>query len=163
MKMIDIVRRAGLSRPLSSFDTIILNDFEYYTGDGTEPIWPHCMVAIELHREADGWRKARVHKYDRQQLLRMSRPPFDVGPNVLYVGYALGAEMSCHRVLGWPRPHCMLDLFAEHRAETNGIVKPSKHRKNNLLTAAEMRGVPTMNHASPTFATGPRFREFWAC
>ena len=147
MRIIEIVRRAGLSRPLSSYSKIIVCDFEYYTGDGTEPIHPHCMVAIELHHDAGGWRTHRVHKYDRQQLLRMKRPPFDIGPDVLYVGYALAAEMSCHQVLGWARPANLLDLFAEHRAETNGVVKPSKHRKNNMLVACEMRGVPTIDPA----------------
>jgi hypothetical protein len=137
MKMLDIVRRTGNPRPLSSYREIVVADFEYYTGDGTEPIYPHCIVAIELN-------SGRVHKYDRQQLLRMRSPPFDIGPDTLYVGYALAAEMSCHQVLGWGRPHNMLDLFAEHRAETNGIVKPGKYRKNNLLVACNMRGVPTM-------------------
>ncbi len=135
--MLDVIQRTTVAHSLSSFREIVVVDFEYYVGDGTEPIHPHCMIAIELNA-------GRVHRHDRQQLLRMAAPPFDIGPDVVYVGYALAAEMSVHQVLGWGRPHNMLDLFAEHRAETNGVIKPGKYRKNNLIVACQMRGIPTM-------------------
>jgi hypothetical protein len=140
MRMLDIVARSGavIRRPISSFKEIVVVDFEYYTGDGTEPIWPHCMVFHEL-------KSGRTGKYDRQQLLSITKPPFDIGNNTLYVGYALAAEMSCHLVLGWKRPCNMLDLFAEHRAETNGVIKPDRFRKNNMIVACQMRGISTID------------------
>src|SRR5262249_4351459 len=34
------------------------------------------------------------------------------------------AEMGCYRVLGWPMPERILDLFTEFRARTNGLATP---------------------------------------
>ena len=45
--------------------------------------------------------------------------------------------------MGWPLPgQPGIDLFAEHRCRTNGIVLAS--RKNNLLMAGQYWGIPTI-------------------
>ena len=47
-------------------------------------------------------------------------PPYATGPDVLFVAYYASAELGCYRVLGWPMPERILDLFTEFRARTNG-------------------------------------------
>jgi hypothetical protein len=47
-------------------------------------------------------------------------PPFGVGPDTLFVAYLASAELGCFRVLGWPTPARILDLYAEFRNHTNG-------------------------------------------
>jgi hypothetical protein len=42
-----------------------------------------------------------------------SAPPFDVGPDSLFVAYSAWAEMTCFKVLGWKFP---VHIFDEHTA-----------------------------------------------
>ena len=51
------------------------------------------------------------------------RAPFDIGPQSLFVAYYVPAEMGCFIPLGWPMPQYVLDLYVEHRVETNGLIK----------------------------------------
>jgi hypothetical protein len=60
--------------------------------------------------------------------------PLPVGDHVLYVGYALQAEWSVFRVMGWPYPTRCIDLFAEKMMETShldgeGNVRVAKKKK----------------------------------
>ena len=105
-------------------------DFEFRAGVGERP-WPVCMVAKELHsgREIRLW---------RNELLALRRAPFDVGPDSLFVAYYASAELGCFLELGWPLPVNTLDLFAEHRAETNGVKLPCG---NGLLGALAHRNL----------------------
>ena len=43
-----------------------------------------------------------------------SNPPFDIGPQSLFVAYSAAAEFSCFHVLGWSQPARILDLFVEY-------------------------------------------------
>ena len=93
---------------MSRFRAIWCVDFEFQPGpDG---IWPVCMVARELHshRELCLW---------RDDLVRLDRAPFDIGPDALLVAYSAAAELGCFLALGWPLPVNVLDLFAEHRVD----------------------------------------------
>jgi hypothetical protein len=56
----------------------------------------------------------------RNELLALNRAPFDVGPRALFVAYFATAEFSCFLELGWQPPENVLDLYVEHRVETNG-------------------------------------------
>ena len=47
-------------------------------------------------------------------------PPYPLDAETLFVAYFASAEMCCHRVLGWPMPARVLDLFTEFRDLTNG-------------------------------------------
>ena len=42
-------------------------------------------------------------------------PPFDIGEDVLFIGYNLAAEWQTFLALGWPLPCRALDLFVEYR------------------------------------------------
>ena len=105
-------------------------DFEFRADPGECP-WPVCMVAKEL-------KSGRVVQLWRDDLLACSRPPFDVGPNALIVAYFASAELGCFLELGWPLPQNILDLYVEHRVETNG---KKTLCGNGLLGALALRGL----------------------
>ena len=112
------------------FGEVWTADFEFRAGVGERP-WPVCMVAKELHsgREIRVW---------RNELLALRRAPFDVGPDSLFVAYYASAEFGCFLELGWPLPVNTVDLFAEHRAETNGLRLPCG---NGLIGALAHRNL----------------------
>ena len=105
-------------------------DFEYRVLPGERP-WPVCMCARELKsgREIHLW---------RDDLLKLRQAPFDVGPNSVLVAYSASAELSCFLELGWPLPANVIDLFAEHRVDTNGVKLPCG---NSLVGALAIRGL----------------------
>jgi hypothetical protein len=70
-----------------------------------------------------------------------SRPPFDVGPDVLFVSYYGPAEWGCFVALGWPLPQRIVDLYAEFRNETNGIPLPEGR---GLLSALSQHGLASI-------------------
>jgi hypothetical protein len=87
-------------------------DFEFRAPDGERPE-PLCMVAREL-------RGGRLVELWADELRACPMPPFDVGPDTLFVAYYASAELGCFLALGWPMPARVLDLFAEFRVATNG-------------------------------------------
>jgi DNA polymerase-1 len=105
-------------------------DFEFRSDPGERP-WVACMVAQELI----GGRQIRMW---RNELLALQRAPFDTGPDVALVAYYASAELGCFLELGWPLPANVIDLFAEHRVETNGQKLPCG---NGLLGALAIRGL----------------------
>ncbi|MCZ6638311.1 MAG: DNA polymerase [Alphaproteobacteria bacterium] len=107
-------------------------DFEFNGGPGERPN-PVCMVAKEL-------RSGRMHRLWRNQLHELDGPPFDMGPNSLFVAYYASAEFGCFLALGWPMPERILDLFAEFRVETNGLANVQA----SLLHALFHYGLPAM-------------------
>ena len=60
---------------------------------------------------------------------------------MLFVAYYASAELGCYRVLGWPMPERILDLFTEFRARTNGLNTPAG---NGLLGALAYFGLDGM-------------------
>ena len=96
---------------LAQFKAVVAVDFEFIATTGDRPV-PVCVVAREL-RSGQRWRLWQ------DQL--PSAPPFPVGPDTLFVSYYASAEIGCFKVLGWPRPANILDLFTEFRNLTNGL------------------------------------------
>ena len=96
------------------FAAIVAADFEFEFGgcDGNLPR-PVCMVAREL-RSGREWRIWRGEFG--------SAPPFSTGPETLFVAFVASAELGCFRALGWPMPARILDLCAEFRDRTNGVI-----------------------------------------
>ena len=70
--------------------------------------------------------------------------PYATGPDVLFVAYYASAELGCYRVLGWPMPERILDLFAEFRNRTNGLPTPAGA---GLLGALTYFGLDAMGAA----------------
>src|SRR5262245_38452429 len=90
-------------------------DFEFIAADGERPE-PVCLVALELRRR----RKVRLWRDEFGDV-----PPYDVGPEALFVAYYASAEIGCHLALGWQRPTRVLDLYTEFRNHTNGNSLPA--------------------------------------
>jgi DNA polymerase-1 len=112
------------------FNKVWCCDFEFRSGPGERP-WPVCMVARELHT-------GREQRLWRGELLALSSAPFDVGADAVFVAYFASAELGCFFALGWPQPVNVLDLYVEHRCETNGVPTPCG---DGLTGALSIRGL----------------------
>ena len=123
------------------FRSIVAVDFEFDFGGHASPEEasrsgerprPVCMVAKEL-RTGQCWRLWRGEFG--------SKPPFPIGPDVLFVAYYASAELGCFRALNWPTPARILDLFTEFRNRTNGLPTPAG---NGLVGALIYFGLDTI-------------------
>ena len=99
---------------LERFREVVAADFEFVAAPGERPA-PVCLVAHELR----SGRRLRIWRDEFGQA-----PPYAHGPDVLFVAFYASAEIGCCRVLGWPAPERILDLFTEFRARTNGLTTP---------------------------------------
>ncbi len=97
---------------LCDFREIWAVDYEYGSPRGGHPE-PICMVALEL-------RSGRILRLWEDELRELDRPPFDLGPETLFVAYFASAEMGCHLALRWQMPCNVLDLYPEFRCIVNG-------------------------------------------
>jgi hypothetical protein len=86
------------------FTTITVCDFEYEIAGGELPK-VLCMVAHVLD---ENLRHVRTIKIWRGEF--GTAPPFDIGPDALFVAYSAWAEMTCFKVLGWKFPEHVLRL-----------------------------------------------------
>jgi DNA polymerase-1 len=113
------------------FREIWLADFEFRVlpGDRPEPV---CLCAHEL-------KTGRRLRLWRDEFRAM--PPYPIDPGSLFVAYFVSAELGCHRVLDWPMPARILDLFAEFRCLTNGLTTVAG---NSLLGALAHHGLDGM-------------------
>src|SRR5262249_17064969 len=64
-----------------------------------------------------------------------TKPPFDIGPDTLFLAYCAGAEMTCFLTLGWEFPVHVYDLHTAYLAASNVLLpcdpdeKRTKQRK----------------------------------
>jgi hypothetical protein len=109
------------------FTQIIVADFEYEIEDGDLPN-PLCMIAYVLDENLQYVRTIRMW---RGELLASIRPPFDIGPNTLFVAYSAWAEMTCFIVRRWPFPTHIFDLHTAYLAVSNILLpyNPDEERK----------------------------------
>jgi DNA polymerase-1 len=117
---------------LDAFREIVVADFEFEARHGERPV-PVCLVAHELR----SGRRFRIFENEFG-----STPPYATGPDALFVAFYASAELGCYRVLGWPMPERILDLFTEFRNHLNGLPKPAG---SGLLGALTYFGLDTMN------------------
>jgi hypothetical protein len=130
--MKELVFRGG--QPAATrFRAIWCVDFEFNGEPGERPR-PVCMVAREF------W-SGKELRYWRDDLRLMSAPPFEIDDSSLFVAYYASAEIGCFLELGWQPPVNVLDLFTEHRVETNGLPVFG----NGLLGALTLRGLAHMD------------------
>jgi DNA polymerase-1 len=118
------------------FTKIVVADFEYEAGDGELP-GPLCMVWYVLN---ENLQHVQTGSMWREELRAAKRPPFDIGPNTLFVGYSAWAEMTCFKVLGWQFPIHIFDQHTAYLAATNVLLpyNPDEKRKRQAkgLSAA---------------------------
>jgi hypothetical protein len=116
---------------LEQFRELVLADFEFAITPGNRPV-PVCLVAHEL-------RSGRRFRIWQDQF--GPAPPYATGPDVLFVAFYASAELGCYRVLKWPMPERILDLFCEFRARTNGLDTPAGNGLLGALTYFGLDGI----------------------
>ena len=123
-----------------TFGQIVVCDFEYEVADGDLPT-VLCMVVYVL----DGnLRHVRTIKRWRGEFGKT--PPFDIGPDTLFVGYSAWAEMTCFKVLGWKFPVHIFDQHTAYLAASNVLLpynpdEVRKKQKKGLIDACRAYGI----------------------
>jgi hypothetical protein len=108
-----------------NFATTVVCDFEYEIADGELPN-VLCMVAYVLDENLRHVRTIRMWRGDFG-----AAPPFDTGPDTLFVAYSAWAEMTCFLTLGWKFPQHIFDQHTAYLAATNVLLpyNPDELRK----------------------------------
>jgi hypothetical protein len=96
-----------------NFGRIVVADFEYEVRNGDLPN-VLCLVAYELDEHLEHVRTTRLWRGDFGTV-----PPFDVGPDTLFVAYSAWAEMTCFKMLGWQFPMYVFDQHTAYLAASN--------------------------------------------
>jgi DNA polymerase I len=124
-----------------NFGQIIVADFEYEIRDGDLPN-VLCMVAYELDE-----RLQHVRTIQQWRGEFGSRPPFQIGDDMLFGAFSAWAEMTCFAVLGWPFPTHIFDLHTAYLAASN-ILRPQvdedtiyRRPKQDLASACRAYGI----------------------
>ena len=78
-------------------------------------------------------------------------PPFDIGPDTLFVAYSAWAEMTCFKLLGWQFPVHIFDLHTAYLAASNILLpyNPDEVRKKprkRLSDACRAYGIEGWEH-----------------
>ena len=123
-----------------NFSSIVVCDFEYEIASGGLPD-VLCMVAYVLD---ENLRHVRTIRQWRGEF--GTTPPFDVGPDTLFVAYSAWAEMTCFQVLGWqfPGPH----LRPAHRlsgGQQHAVASQSR-REAEKAAQTLVRCLPRLRH-----------------
>jgi len=102
---------------VSNFTRVVVCDFEYEVTPGDLPN-VLCMVAQVLDENLRHLQTIKLWRGDFG-----AEPPFDIGPDALFVAYSAWAEMTCFKVLGWRFPVHIFDQHTAYLASTN-ILEP---------------------------------------
>jgi hypothetical protein len=97
------------------FRQIVVGDFEYEISPGGLPI-VLCMVAHILDHKL---RLIRIIRLWRDDFGSHPHPPFDIGPDTLFVAYSAWAELMCFIALGWRFPENVFDCHTAFLAAGN--------------------------------------------
>jgi DNA polymerase-1 len=103
-----------------NFASIVVCDFEYEVTAGEYELvdgdLPRvlCMVAYVLDENLRHVRAMRLWHGEFG-----TSPPFDIGPDTLFVAYSAWAEMTCFMTLGWKFPRHIFDLHTAYLALSN--------------------------------------------
>jgi hypothetical protein len=106
-----------------NFASIVVCDFEYEVTDGDLPI-PLCMIAYILDEKLWHIRTIRQWRGDFG-----SGPPFDIGPDTLFVAYSAWAEMTCFMTLGWKFPVHIFDQHTAYLAASNVLLPHDSEKR----------------------------------
>jgi DNA polymerase-1 len=145
------------------FTQVVVVDFEYEVSDGNLPD-VLCMVAYLLDEHLQHVRTVRMWRGEFG-----TTPPFDIGPDTLFVAYVAWAELTCFRVLGWQFPVHVFDSHTAYLAASNILLPhaPDEKRKKprkRLSDACCAYGIEGWEHIDkPTIAAAigeGRWREY---
>lgn len=126
----------------NNFGSVVICDFEYEVAPGDLPD-VLCMVAYVLDENLRHVRTIRLWRGEFG-----SKPPFDIGPDTLFVAYSAWAEMTCFQVLGWNIPVHIFDQHTAYLAASNILLphdsdeskKKPRKRLVDACRAYEIRG-----------------------
>jgi len=124
-----------------NFGRIVVCDFEYEAPAGNLPD-VLCMAAYVLDEKLQ-----RVRSIHRWRGEFGPEPPFDIGPDTLFVAYSAWAEMTCFKVLGWKFPVHIFDQHTAYLAASNVLLpyNPDEERikqRKRLSDACRAYGLP---------------------
>jgi hypothetical protein len=121
-----------------SFKHIVVGDFEYEVPDGGLPN-PLCFVGHELDENLRHVRTIRQWRDDFGP-----KPPFDTGPDTLFVAYSAQAEMTCFLMIGWPFPEHIFDQHTAYLAASNVLLpyEPEKEKRAQQKKAQRGKRLP---------------------
>jgi hypothetical protein len=102
---------------VSNFGTIVVGDFEYEVAEGELPN-VLCAVFYVLDEHLRHTATICLWRGEFNQ-----NPPFDIGPDSVFVAYSAWAEMTCFQVLGWKFPQHIFDCHTAFLATTN-VLRP---------------------------------------
>jgi DNA polymerase I len=131
----------GHNQPPDDFKNIVVVDFEYEINDGDLPV-VLCMVAYILDSNLEHIDTKRFWRGEFE-----STPPFDCGPDTLFVAYSAWAEMTCFLTLGWKFPEHIFDQHTCYLAASNLLLPydPDEERERpgkGLADAVKAYGIP---------------------
>jgi hypothetical protein len=115
-----------------AYKEVWLEDFEFMSQPGERPL-PLCYVARELHTG----RLVRTWLIDAP----IDTPPYGTTSDTLFVAYYASAELGCRLALKWPIPARILDLYAEFRCLTSGLLVPCGHGLLGALAYFGLNGL----------------------
>ena len=123
-----------------NFITINVCDFEYEIEPGGLPR-VLCMVVYVLNENLQHVRTIRMWRGEFG-----STPPFDMGPDALFVAYSAWAELTCFKVLGWSFPIHVFDLHTAYLAASNILLpyapgEVRKRQRKGLADACRAYGI----------------------
>ena len=73
-------------------------------------------------------------------------PPFDIGPNTLFVAYSAWAEMTCFMALEWKFPIHIFDLHTAYLATSNVLLPYDPDEVTEETAQASTRCLPRLRH-----------------
>jgi hypothetical protein len=123
-----------------NFTTINVVDFEYEIEAGGLPR-VLCMVVHVLNENLQHVRTIRMWRGEFG-----STPPFDIGPDALFVAYSAWAELTCFIVLRWLFPVHIFDLHTAYLAASNILLpydpdEVRKRQRKGLSDACRAYGI----------------------
>jgi hypothetical protein len=124
-----------------TFGQIVVSDFEYEAPAGNLPD-VLCKVTYVLDEKLQHVRTIKRWLGEFGQ-----EPPFDIGPDTLFVAYSAWAEMTCFKIRGWKFPTHIFDQHTAYLAASNLLLpyNPDEERikqKKGLVAACRAYGIP---------------------
>jgi hypothetical protein len=126
---------------MSNFGTVVVCDFEYEVAPGDLPN-VLCMVAQVLDEKLQHLRTIKRWRGEFG-----AGPPFDIGPDALFVAYSAWAEMTCFKVLDWKFPEYIFDQHTAYLAASNILPphnpdEPRQKPRKRLVDACRAYDIP---------------------
>jgi DNA polymerase I len=122
-----------MDRLLRRFKEVWVWDSEYVTVPGWH-VKPVCMCAVELQTGVTlsrSWHEGET-----------VANPLPFGPDALHIVYSATADLGFALAAGWGLPCHVLDLYAEFRSLTNGLLDNQGEKlETSLLEACHYYGV----------------------